>query len=310
MADYYVGTCSFTDKGFDGAFYPKGMRPSERISFYAQHFNTVEIDSSYYSLPSERNSLLFSQRTPDNFIFNFKAFGLMTGHRVQTKRLGRALSAFLPPEFNAMFIDNPPIDMLKLSFDMFYRALYPLHLAGKLGLVLFQFPPHFIKSKENKEYILQCREWMREYRLAIEFRHNSWTNEASVEDTMKLLLDAGLTYVSVDEPQFSSNSTVPPIARATTDTAYIRFHGRNTKNWFRKDATVAERFDYLYSFDELQEWVPKIDSLVRSTDRIYVMFNNCMNTYPLQNARDIAVMLGALPDKRRVELISQPGLDI
>ncbi|MEW5705896.1 MAG: DUF72 domain-containing protein [Actinomycetota bacterium] len=310
MVDYYIGTCSFTDRGFDGTFYPKGIDPSERIAFYAQHFNTVEIDSSYYALPSERNSLLFDQRTPDDFIFHFKAFGLMTKHRVQTNQLGRALSMHLPPDYKLPYVEDPPIGMLNQAFDMFYRALYPLKLAGKLGLVLFQYPPHFAKNNENKDYIRLCKEWMRDYQLAIEFRHNSWTSKDQLSDTLQFLQKHDLVYVSVDEPQFPSGSTIPPIAEATTNIAYVRFHGRNIKNWFRKNASVAERFDYLYTIEELKEWVPKIKNLASKTDQINIMFNNCMNTYPIQNARQIADLLGVLTDKRRVELINQPDLGI
>lgn len=310
MTDYYIGTCGFTDRGLDGTFYRKGINPAERMAFYAQHFNAVEIDSSYYALPSERNSVLFAQRTPDNFIFHYKAFGLMTKHRVQTKSLGRALSMHLPVGHQAPYVDDPPADMLAKTFDMYYRALLPLNSAGKLGLVLFQFPPYFTKSGENKCYILQCKEWMMDFRLAIEFRHNSWTNRSELSDTLKFLIDNNLTYVSVDEPQFSSGSTVPPIAEATTDTAYVRFHGRNTKNWFKKGGTVAERFDYFYNKDELEEWVPKIRNLAENTSQIHVMFNNCVNTFAVQNARMIADVIGALPDKRKVEIISQADLGI
>jgi uncharacterized protein YecE (DUF72 family) len=151
---------------------------------------------------------------------------------------------------------------------------------------------------------------MRDYRLAIEFRHNSWTNETELADTIQFLRESGLAYVSVDEPQFPSGSTVPPIAEATSEIGYVRFHGRNAGNWFRRSITVAERFDYLYSKDELEEWVPKIKNLAERTDQVHIMFNNCMNTYPIQNARDIANILGALPGKRKVEIADQPRLGI
>ncbi|MCL6472613.1 MAG: DUF72 domain-containing protein [Firmicutes bacterium] len=310
MASYYIGTCSFTDKGLDGTFYPKGIKPAERISFYAQHFNCVEIDSSYYSLPSERNSVLFAQRTPDDFVFHFKAFGLMTKHKVMLKSLGRALAIHLPPGYKAPYIEEPPRDMLEKAFNIFYSALNPLRIAGKLGLILFQFPPYFTKSKENKNYILQCQEWMKDSLLAIEFRHKSWVDNKEIEDTMRFLRDHNLVYVSVDEPQFASGLTIPPIARTTAKIAYVRFHGRNTKNWFKKGITVAERFDYLYSLGELKEWVSRIEGLAKDTDQVHIMFNNCMNTYPVQNARDMAGLLNALPGKKRVELIDQRSLDI
>jgi uncharacterized protein YecE (DUF72 family) len=358
MSRFLVGTASFTGKDLEGSFYPKGMKPAERISFYAQHFNAVEIDSSYYALPSTKNSILFDQRTPADFVFNFKAYGLMTKHRVQTRQLGRALSMYLPPSFDNTYLQNPPQDLLKTAFDMFYEALYPLKSSGKLGLVLFQFPPYFTKTQANKEYILQCKEWMRDYELAIEFRHGSWvkndsrqslkstwsagggvnnfdlisansrtklirgrevktepsesTNAASAEvlnDTLQFLTENNLTYVSVDEPQFASGSTVPPIAEATNRIAYIRFHGRNTQNWFRKDAGVEGRFDYFYNNDELAEWVPKIKNLAGKADQIYIMLNNCVNIYPVKNAKDLASMLGVLQDKRPFEISTQTSID-
>lgn len=310
MARYYIGTASFTDKGLDGSFYPAGIKPAERITFYARHFNAVEVDSSYYALPSERNSYLFAQRTPDGFIFHFKAFGLMTQHRVSVKQLGRSLAMQLPRDFDAPYVSKPSRDLLKQAFDMFYGALLPLKLAGKLGLILFQYPPYFTKRAENLDYILQCKEWMKDFRLAIEFRHNSWTNDDERADTLDFLRKNGLSYVSVDEPQFSSGVTVPPFADATNDIAYIRFHGRNSATWFRKGISVSERFDYLYGIDELDEWAAKIKDLAERVDQVHIMFNNCMHTYPVQNARDMAGLLGALEDKRRVELINQPGLGL
>jgi uncharacterized protein YecE (DUF72 family) len=318
MAHIYIGTASFSGKDLDGSFYPKGIKPAERIAFYAERFNAVEVDSSYYALPSTRNSILFNQRTPDDFIFHFKAFGLMTGHRIQTRRLGRSLAMHLPPLFNKSYIEKPAPDLLKTAFDMFYEALYPLKASNKLGLILFQYPPYFSKNTKNKEYILQCKEWMGDYSLAIEFRHASWIKDVrgsgagidELADTMRFLSENGLSYVSVDEPQFKTGSTIPPIANATTKTAYIRFHGRNTKNWFKKDAGVEGRFDYLYDEDELREWVPKIEHLAENTDQVHIMFNNCVNIYPVKNAGDMAAMLGALPDKRPVEIISQASLEL
>jgi uncharacterized protein YecE (DUF72 family) len=336
MSKFLVGTASFTGKDLEGSFYPKGMKPAERISFYAQHFNAVEIDSSYYALPSTKNSVLFDQRTPTGFVFDFKAYGLMTKHRVQTRQLGRALSMYLPPSFNDAYLQNPPQDLLRTAFDMFYEALYPLKSSGKLGLVLFQFPPSFTKTPANKEYIMQCKEWMRDYELAIEFRHSSWikgntrqslksTRDTGIlssgmidaeaasgevlNDTLQFLAENNLTYVSVDEPQFASGSTIPPIAEATNRIAYIRFHGRNTQNWFKKDAGVEGRFDYFYNNDELAEWVPKINNLAGKADQIHIMFNNCVNIYPIKNAKDFASMLGVLQDKRPLEISTQSTID-
>lgn len=309
MSDYYIGTCSFTYQDLLGTFYPPNMKPAERISWYARHFNVVEIDSSFYGLPSERNSYLFGERTPDDFVFHFKAFGLLTQHPVPNQRLGRALAAHLPPGAEDPVKDPPP-DLLGQAFEMFQTALMPLHLAGKLGCILFQYPPYYTKSDRNMEYIVHCRDMLPDYQLAIEFRHGSWVQDPELEDTMEFLRKNGLTYVCVDEPQFPSGATVPPIAKATNDIAYVRFHGRNAETWYKRGITVGERFDYRYGEEELKEWVPKIKSLAAQTRQTHLLFNNCRRTYPIENARELADLLEVLQHKQRIEIFSEPQLDI
>ncbi len=308
MAQYYVGTASFTEAGLMGTFYPEGMKPAERLSFYARHFNVVEIDSSFYGLPSERNSYLYAERTPKDFRIHFKAFGMLTRHPVDVARLGQALAAHLPRDFADRRVSDPPPDMLDKAFQMFSSALMPLKLAGKLGVVLFQYPPYFAKNEDNMGYILECKERLPEMRLAIEFRHGSWLREDEADDTLAFLRENDLPYVCVDEPEFESGATVPPVAEATSSLAYVRFHGRNTDTWFKKGITVSERFDYLYSEDELREWVPRIGRLGETADEIHLLFNNCRRTYPVQNARDIAKMIGALKDKDPIKLVESPSL--
>ena len=293
-----------------GTFYPKKMEPKKRITFYSRFFNTVEIDSTYYALPSERNSHLFAERTPKDFIFHFKAFSLLTKHPVRTNRIGRTLSQFLPKGFDKNTITNPPPDMLDKAFSMFGSALMPLLLQNKLGFVLFQFPPWFEKNKKNLEYILECKKKLKLFKLAIEFRHNSWVDDKESESTFKFLEKNNLTYVSVDEPQFAGGTTMPPLAKTTTEYAYVRFHGRNKSSWFKKGASVSERFNYLYSLEELKEWIPRIKKLSSQTKEVYLFFNNCFAAYPIINARDLSGLLNVLKDKKAVELIDEkePGL--
>lgn len=296
MSKIYIGTCGFTEPALNGTFYPSGLDPKERISWYAKHFNAVEIDSSFYAMPSERNSLLFAERTPPDFVFHFKAFGLMTGHPVDVKRLGRALSAFLPRDFKAERITDPPREMLEMAFSMFRSALRPLQRAGKIGAVLFQFPPWFKKSEANEGRIALCRELMPDYRIAVEFRHRSWTSDEALASTLQLLERHDMSYVSVDEPQISSS--VQPIAEVTSSMAYVRFHGRNEKSWAKRGASIAERFNYFYSAEELFEWIPKVRRLEDRSDEVHLMFNNCFNGYAVRNAREMAELIGALEDKR------------
>ncbi len=306
MGKIYVGTCGFTEPALNGTFYPSGLDLKDRLSWYARHFNAVEIDSSFYAPPSERNSLLFAQRTPSDFIFHFKAFGLMTGHPVDTKRLGSSLAAFLPRDFDGSRVINPPFEMVRAAFDMFRSALLPLHWAGKLGAVLFQFPPWFRKSEANERRVALCRELMPDYRIAVEFRHRSWTDDRELGSTLELLERCGMSYVSVDEPQ--TGSSVPPIAEATSDMAYVRFHGRNRESWMKRGASVAERFNYFYSAEELFEWIPKIRRLEERSGEVHLMFNNCFNGYAVRNASEMAELLGGLEDK--LPFIWPPKLDL
>lgn len=265
MGDVLIGTCSWTTEGLRGTFYPEGIQDRDMIRFYAQHFRLVEVDSTYYRMPSYHNFKLWADRTPPDFVFDVKAFRQMTGHDRDTE---------------------PTAEM----FEKFGQALRPMRDAGKLGVVLFQFPPWFRHSANNFGYLKQCRDLLPDYRLAVEFRHGSWLRREVMDETLRFLRDNDLAYVSVDEPQFPG-STVPPIAAATADIAVVRFHGRNKDSWFKRDIGVEQRFNYLYSEAELAEWVPKIHDLASSAKQVHVLMNNCYHDYAVRNARDIARLL-------------------
>lgn len=272
-----VGTCSWTDPTLlkCGRFYPAEARTAElRLRFYATQFDTVEVDSSYYHLPSERNSILWVERTPDPFIFNIKAYRSLTLHN-------RGQQA-------------DPLD-----WKMFESALRPLEQAGKLGYVLFQFPPWFVASEENRAYILECQERLPDYRLAIQFRHISWMKDREqAVATLRFLKEHNLPYAAVDEPQFTPPRTIPPITAVTApDIAVVRFNGRNWQNWFARNIPVVERFHYLYSPEELQSWVPRIRSLANKAGTVYIMFNNCFADDAVVNAREILRQLRQLEQK-------------
>lgn len=170
----------------------------------------------------------------------------------------------------------------------------PLDSAGKLGVVLFQFPPWFLPREDNRRYIVQCQERLPQYRIAVEFRNGAWLSEERRDGTLSQLTDNNLIYVSVDEPQ-GFRSSVPPLAEATSDVAVVRFHGRNRENWERKGITVAERFKYLYSRDELDEWLPRLKFLASRTRELHVLFNNCYGDYGVRNARDITDLIRSQP---------------
>ncbi|MFQ5574223.1 MAG: DUF72 domain-containing protein, partial [Terriglobia bacterium] len=146
-------------------------------------------------------------------------------------------------------------------------------------------------KKRNLQYIAEMAEEFGEYRRAIEFRHSSWLTDENQGTVFKFLAERGLAYVSVDEPQFPTGVTIPPIAKATSDLAYIRFHGRNTETWFKKGISAAERFSYSYTDDELRGWLPRIAELDRQAKDTFVMFNNCHFDYATANGQQLLELL-------------------
>src|SRR5512146_2210430 len=271
---FLVGTASWTDPTLvkSDIFYPPALRTAEeRLRFYATQFNTVEVDASYYALISERNAELWAERTPPGFVFNIKAFAMLTQHPVDTARLPAAIKSMLTTEQRAApRLRYPPGEALAAAFGMFWSALAPLRAAGKLGHLLFQFPPYFTARAANLDYIAGLGARMPGAAIAIEFRHNSWFDGAQRDETIRFLERQGLTFVSVDTPP----GTVEPVFAVTGPEAYVRFHGRNRENWYKRDGGAAERFKYLYAEAELAPWAERLKALT-DVRRASVIFNNC-----------------------------------
>ena len=296
VGNVYYGTSSWTDptllKSKD--FYPPdAKKPEERLRFYAEHFPLVEVDATFYALPSERNAGLWAERTPDNFVFNVKAFGLMTQHAVAVKSLPEPIRGMLPEETAAkarVYARDLPEDAVNAVWDMFASALQPLSTAGKLGAILYQFPHWFAASRQNVAYLRELAE-RSPAQPAIEFRGAGWMKEGKQERTLDLLRDIGATYVVVDEPQ-GFKTSVPPIVAATSpDLAMIRFHGHNADNWEKRGISAAERFRYLYNEDELREWVGPARELAGESKQLHVLMNNCYADYGVRNAAQFADLL-------------------
>ncbi|HEY2105113.1 MAG TPA: DUF72 domain-containing protein, partial [Candidatus Binataceae bacterium] len=270
--DFKVGTASWTDPTLvkTDLFYPKSLKTAEeRLRFYASHFNTVEVDSSYYTLLGESTSAALVARTPPSFIFNIKAFAMLTQHPAEVARLPIALKELLSEkEKSQQRIARPSPQLLDLAFGMFWSSLAPLRQAAKLGVLLFQFPPYFVRKSANFAYLEALRERLPQAALAIEFRHPSWVVEGQARrETMEFLRRNQMCYVSVDCPQ--GPSIVPSFLQATTSEIYFRFHGRNRETWFKKGITAAERFKYLYAERELEEQAERLRA-VDGVKRAYV----------------------------------------
>lgn len=295
MSRIRVGTSSWTDKTLlESGWYPdEAKTPEARLRHYAAEFDVVEVDSTYYSLPSERNAVLWIDRTPKDFIFHIKAFSLMTRHPTTVRGLPKDARELLPEDApQRLYPKDISTEVADLTWEMFRLALMPLHSAGKLGVVMFQFPQWFMPNRESKEYILSCRERLPDYDIGVEFRQATWfADEDTTRRTLEFLRGEEIPFVCVDMPQGFASS-IPPLAEATSDrVALMRFHGRRSEVWGKKGVPVIERFRYDYSKNELEEWAPRIEALSEKAKQTHVLFNNCYRDYAPKNAKQFADLI-------------------
>ena len=269
-----VGTCSWADETLTKVWYPPGVRSGEaRLRHYAERFGVVEANSTYYRLPDGELVGTWAERTPPGFTMHVKAFGLMTRHPVKVEALPEDLRDAMPVDERGR-VDRPPRELRAEVFRRFARALEPLRSTGKLGGILLQFPPYVVAKPASLDYIEWAQDQLRGDELLVEFRHRSWLDEEHRAETLGFLERRGLTYVIVDAPRTEAKNLVPTVVARTSGTAYVRFHGRNAATWNKRTGSAAERFDYLYSAEELREWVEPLRELAGKAERVYGMFNN------------------------------------
>jgi uncharacterized protein YecE (DUF72 family) len=263
-----IGTCSWADEGLLRTWYPRGVSTAEkRLRYYAERFDTVEVDSPFYALPDPDVTRRWAERTPDGFTFHVKASAAMTWH------------------------EGAPTDE---AFSQFRSVFEPLELSGKLRAVLLQYHPRFTKSVEAKAELARAPERLEPLVPLIEFRHRSWMEERERADTLAFLEEHGLAYVSVDSPQTRASNVSPRVSAATHRVAYIRFHGRNAATWnIRGARSAADRFDWMYAADELAEWVKPVHHLTERADEVYALFNNNRDDFAPRSA---AIFRGLLDE--------------
>jgi uncharacterized protein YecE (DUF72 family) len=306
-----VGTAGWTDPTLlKAGWYPPGANTAEeRLRFYASRFPIVEVDATYYAPPREQQTGLWVDRTPDEFVFNIKAFSLLTGHPTMTKALWPDLREQLDEEHQGkarVYASNLPPDAVDEVWRRFADALLPLDSAGKLGAVLFQYPEWFAPRRSNREEIARLRERLPGYQVCVEFRNKTWLDTPEDRDrTLGLLREHELPLVNLDMPQ-GFRSSIPPLDEVTSpDLAVVRFHGRDREAWTKK--TVQERFRYLYSVDELREWVPRVGSMAERAGRVHVLMNNCYRDQAVTNAGQLAALLAG-EDPEAAPEPSLPGV--
>jgi uncharacterized protein YecE (DUF72 family) len=294
-----VGTASWTDKTLiaSGRFYPKDARSAEaRLRYYATRFPIVEVDSSYYAMPTPATAQLWAERTPEGFVMNVKAFRLFTGHQTSPTVLHRDLQQALGKEVGpSFFYRDLASELIDELWRRFREALLPLQAAGRLGLVHFQFPPWLVCEPAGRAHVELCVQRMSGFDLGVEFRHKSWFASAGRQaETIAFLRELGVAHTVVDGPQGFFNS-VPALWEVTHPRyALLRLHGRNTATWNVKGQTAAsDRFNYDYPESELAELVPKLKRLTLTAMQTHVIFNNNMEDQGQRNARSLSELLAA-----------------
>jgi uncharacterized protein YecE (DUF72 family) len=251
-----VGTSGYSFVDWIGPFYPEGTPRSKMLDEYVRHFDVVEINSSYYRIPTATMFERMEQKTPAGFEFIVKLFRGMTHE----------------------------IDDDSQMYREFVDSVAPLKEAGKFAGFLAQFPWKFKNGSAGRDHLVALRKRLGGSPLFVEFRHDSWIKD----ETFDFLKNLGIGYCSVDEPQLKG--LVPPVAVATTDRAYVRLHGRNARNWWGKGG--GDRYDYDYGKDELTEWSDKILDLESKVKKVYAFFNNCHAGHAARNAELMIEMLG------------------
>jgi len=259
-----IGTSGFSFPDWKGTVYPPSLPEREMLSYYERDlgFHALEVNFTYYALPSPKSFEAMAQKTSDQFEFVVKSFKGMT-HEIRDKATGA-------------WVDNREV------FKRFKESLCPLADRGKLTSVLAQFPYGFFPRRDSFGYLERFKEMMGDIPLVFEFRNQTWMGE----ETFQFLERNGVGYCIVDEPKIPK--LMPYLPRATSDIGYFRFHGRNP-NWF--NVPVKVRYDYLYAEKELEQFVPDIRNISQKTAKTLVFFNNCYSGSAAKNAAQMAKLL-------------------
>ncbi len=299
-----VGTASWSDAGFVERWYPKKMRPAERLGWYAQHFEMVEVNSTFYSVPDLRMVERWCAITPDAFTFDVKLHQLFSFHSVPAKLLPPNLQRVAATEGKGKVKSAPELQAALM--EAFLGSMSILRAHGKLGAFLLQLSPAFSPRKHELSELEPVIEMLRDYRLAIEFRNHNWVVGNELRSTIDFLRRCGAAFVNIDAPASEHFTIMPSDLNETTSPklTYLRLHGRNAHAYLT-GKTVAARFDYDYSEDEISEVAERSRQLAREADEVHVIFNNNNLDYAPRAAARLRAALGqivATPSPQTPEL--------
>ncbi|MEI7903855.1 MAG: DUF72 domain-containing protein [Candidatus Firestonebacteria bacterium] len=259
-----IGTSGFSFDDWKGTAYPLDIKKPDMLSYYTGElgFHTVELNFTYYALPSEKTFIGMLEKVPKDFMFSVKGYRGFT-HDPFDIRLGHK---------------RPRIERARQDLAKFASAIRPLLEAKQLACVLLQFPLFFTPGPQSADYIMQCKYLLPGIPLVVEFRNNKW----AVKETFDFLRNNKLGFCAVDEPQIPR--LMPFVPEVTSDIGYIRFHGRNN-NWF--NAPLEVRYDYLYKKEELTGFIPAIKEMEKKSKTLLMYFNNCHMGSAVRNAKDL-----------------------
>ena len=294
-----VGTASWSDPGFVEHWYPKKMPAGERLSWYAQQFEMVEVNSTFYAAPDPRMVQRWCRSTPDGFVFDVKLHQLLSRHSTQVKLLPPALQRGAEIDGKGRVKLTPEIEQAMI--EEFRRSLEILHGSGKLGALLLQLSPAFSPKVHELNELENLLGALSEYRIAIELRNRNWVKGEQLQSTLEFLRSHSVALVQVDAPSEEHFTIMPPDLNEITNPslAYLRLHGRDARA-YTTGKTVASRFNYNYSDGEINEIAQRATDLARNAEEVHVVFNNNARDYAPHAASRMRVALGQISaDKPR-----------
>ena len=286
-----VGTSSWADPGFVEEWYPPGLPARDRLPYYAERFEAVEVNATFYAVPAARTVARWAEITPAGFTFDVKLHRLLSRHSAGGDALPPPLraGAALGPRGRVRLDDRLEAALA----DAHLEALEPLMAAGKLGAFLLQLSPAFSPHAHTLDELAPLLDRLAPHPVAIELRHRSWTRKGRLEPALAWMEDHGAAWVGVDAPQGEQVTLIPPVDAVTNPAlAYLRAHGRDQDAYVR-GRSVAERFAYRYDDDELREIGARAHELAQAAERVHVIFNNNRGSDAPVAAERMRALLGA-----------------
>jgi uncharacterized protein YecE (DUF72 family) len=296
MGEIRIGTASWTDPGFVQDWYPRDLRAPDRLRWYAEHFDLVEINSTFYALPALSSVKRWCQETPDGFLFDVKLPKVLSRHSMQVK--------FLPPELRERVETQNGVIKLaqateRLVATRLLQLFEPMRDASKLGVFLLQMSPAFRPKTHQLSDLDTIAELFASHPLAVELRNRDWVTRERFQETVDYFKQRRLTLVTVDAPE-SEHFTVMPGFDCVTDKrlGYFRLHGRNVEGYI-KGRTVAERFDYDYSPEEVTEIAERLRKVDKEVEHLHVIANNNRSNYAPKLAEALRKQIGLRDELQR-----------